>query len=150
MNTTIKSEHYEAITVSLVGETSDHVCISSGPDNEFVCHIDEIHDIQQALGRFVPQHLLTPEQPSICVATPGGISEAAFLAVVAEHIGWDVDDVNMDLDLGQLGMDSLDIVEIDLILEQEFRVTLPEESISNKNTKLREIWHALNIQQATK
>jgi acyl carrier protein len=59
-------------------------------------------------------------------------------AVIQEHLegrGIESDDIKMEADLaGDLGLDSLDTVELTLALEQHYDIEIPDEELTDLST----------------
>ena len=56
-----------------------------------------------------------------------------FKNIIASKTG-DATKITMDSNLKELGLDSLDLVEILMSLEEEFSVSIPDEAIPNIKT----------------
>lgn len=53
--------------------------------------------------------------------------EATVLGIVCEQLCRDASEIDMDTDLGEsVGMDSLDQVELTMLAEEKFSVTIPD------------------------
>ncbi len=71
------------------------------------------------------------------------IAEASVRATVAQFIGQDIDHVSETADFSEdLGMDSLDRLELMAAVELEFDVTLSDEQLSSVSN-MRELIRAL-------
>jgi acyl carrier protein len=55
------------------------------------------------------------------------MSEAAVRAAIAEHLGVPVERVVDEAEFRALGADSLDLIEMTLLLEQQFDVEIPDD-----------------------
>lgn len=60
--------------------------------------------------------------------------EQRVVGIVAEHIGRDPDAVNRDQAFEELGIDSLDALEVLFQIEEEFDVTIPDELAADIRT----------------
>jgi acyl carrier protein len=67
-----------------------------------------------------------------------GEKQQEIFAIVKEHLegrGIESDDVTMEADLaGDLGLDSLDTVELTLALEQHYEIEIPDEELQDLAT----------------
>jgi acyl carrier protein len=57
-----------------------------------------------------------------------------FKRIIAEQAGVDEDDILRGSNLVCLGVDSLDFVEITMMLEKTFGITIPDEDVNDKMT----------------
>ncbi|MBR3145465.1 MAG: acyl carrier protein [Clostridia bacterium] len=55
--------------------------------------------------------------------------------ILAEQLEADKDNITLETDIaGELGADSLDVVELAMSVEEEFNVIIPDEEIENLKT----------------
>lgn len=62
------------------------------------------------------------------------VSEAAVRAAIAEHLGVSIAQVLDEVDFRALGADSLDLIELTLLLEQQFDVQIPDDEAHRCST----------------
>ena len=55
------------------------------------------------------------------------VNEAAVRSAIAEHLGVPIDEVIDRAEFRALGADSLDLIEMTLLLEQQFDVQIPDD-----------------------
>lgn len=61
--------------------------------------------------------------------------EAKVKAAVAEQLSLNADDINLNASfMGDLGADSLDLVELVMAFENEFGITIPDEDSASLTT----------------
>lgn len=61
--------------------------------------------------------------------------EAKVKAAVAEQLSLNADDINLSASfMGDLGADSLDLVELVMAFENEFGITIPDEDSASLTT----------------
>lgn len=56
------------------------------------------------------------------------------VSITAQHIGQSAEGLDSSTHFDTLGMDSLDMIEIVLSLEQEFGITIPDDELSTIKT----------------
>ena len=62
-------------------------------------------------------------------------TEQRVKAAVAEQLGMNVEDINNDASfMGDLGADSLDLVELVMSFESDFGITIPDEDSAELTT----------------
>jgi acyl carrier protein len=69
-------------------------------------------------------------------------------ALIAEHAVIDADQIGHTDTLGDLGFDSLDIVELVLDIEEQFEIDLPETSHPETTTTVAQIHDLIQTLQA--
>ncbi|MDF3838468.1 acyl carrier protein [Cupriavidus basilensis] len=80
-------------------------------------------------------------------ATPQTQSEVKYASIeervkriIAEQLQYPVEIVKNDMSLvGDLGADSLDVVEIGMVMEEEFEIEIPEEQVERYFTTVQSI-----------
>lgn len=74
------------------------------------------------------------------------VNEAAIRSAIAEHLGVPVEQVVDDADFRALGADSLDLIEMTLLLEQQFDVQIPDDEAHRCTT----VHEAVSLVRAAK
>lgn len=71
-----------------------------------------------------------------------------LLALVADHAVVDADQIGHTDTLGSLGLDSLDLVELVLDVEEQFEIDLPETLHPETTTSIAELHDLIQTLQA--